>query len=155
MKEYYLVIDKIEKSDLNQNSRDFIDAFDYFYLLFKRKAKPTTKEDKKFVETLEENYWKNKKLQKIIEILQKPFNADDSKMSNLLNHKGLKIIIESIKNEIENFKHFAKINKYSDNFNNISHLVADQIKYDYEFPDLVLINLEKMNNERLVEDFGK
>ena len=73
----------------------------------------------------------------------------------MLNHKGLKIIIESIKNEIENFKHFAKINKYSDNFNNISHLVADKIKYDYELSDLVLINLEKMNNERLIEDFEK
>ena len=56
MKEYSLVIDEIEKSDLNQNSRDFIDAFDYFYLFFKGKAKSITKEDKKFVETLEENY---------------------------------------------------------------------------------------------------
>ena len=126
-----------------------------FIYFLNGKVKTITEEDKNFLETLEESYWKNKKLQKVIEILQKPSNANDSKMSNLLNHKKLKIIIECIKNEIENFKHFAKIDKYSDNFNNISHLVAGQIKLDYELPDLVFVNPQEINNERLVKSLEK
>ena len=64
------------------------------------------------------------------------------------------MISKFIENEIENYKRFAKVKKYSDNFNDINTLVVDRIKHD-DLPDLVLVNLDEINNERLVKDLQR
>ena len=151
MREYFLVFEETKKSNLNKKSNDFIDALDYFYYFLNGKDKSIKKEDKIFFETLEESSRKNKKLQEVIRILQKPSNSDDSTQSNLLSHKDMEIIYECI----EIFKHFAKINKYSDNFNDISNLGVDEIKYDHKLLDLVLINPEDINNEELIKNLKR
>ena len=155
MKEYSIIIDKIKESVKDQESKDFIDAFNYFYLYLNEKVRAITKEYKKFAKTLKEEYLTNVKLQNIISKLQKPLNSDKLKKTDLLNHKTLEIISEYTKNEILNFKHFAKINKYSANFNKISHPVVNQIEDYDELPNLVLNDLEKMNNEELVKNLER
>ena len=60
------------------------------------------------------------------------------------------MISELIENDIENYKHLLKSKNTQINFSDIDTLIVDHIKHDDNLPDLVLVHLDEINNERLV-----
>ena len=155
MRKHSKFIKKIKMEIGDKKFDNFFEAFNKFHLYLEANIDSEWKEYKNSSKTLEEDLKNNKKLQNAIETLQKPLDGNIFKNFDQRHQEELKTISEFIENEVKNYKHFAKIKKYSDNFNDIDNLDVDQIEYDYKLPDLLLINPDEINNERLIKDFKR